>query len=189
MKDCLTTLYYDVCNLMNENARVVADAIEKTHTGLTADGIATLVGTIITGGIASIIAIRSFALSEKRNRKKDIIDMLDRLIMISIEYPKVENIEFISKWGNAEKDDECSRYDNYCCMIFNFIERLWFYAKKDKKVMNDIVYYREYIALHYKWWKINYNINQSGYPEGFPEFIDESKREYDEKHSSQEVTA
>lgn len=186
MRDCLTTLYYDLCSLSNENARLISEAIDKAHTGLTSDGIATLVGTILMGGIASAIAIHSFKCSEKQNAKKDIVDTLDRLIMISITYPNLENKKFISEWEDEDKNEDCSRYDNYCCMIFNFLERLWFYANKDKRTMNDIVYYREYVSLHYRWWKINYKLNQSGYPQGFPEFIEESKKEYDEQHSSGE---
>jgi len=63
-------------------------------------------------------------------------------------------------------------------LVFNFIERLWKYTKGDKKKMNDIVYYNEYIYTHYQWWIDNYELIKEGYENGFLEFVEETRQSH-----------
>lgn len=165
---------YEMFIYISEVLSQIPYSINEAHSGLTWDGFASLV----VGSIAVLITIYNHRSIEKRDNKRYMKDMLDRLIMISIEYPYLEDASYTNNKNKNREDEKYVRYDNYCCMVFNFIERLWKYANGNKKKMNDIVYYSEYINTHYQWWLDNFEINKEGYEKGFLTLVEETIQDH-----------
>jgi len=51
---------------------------------------------------------------------------IDKMIDISIEYPYLEDDKYCEKWSSKDKSTVITmRYENYCCFVFNLLERGW----------------------------------------------------------------
>jgi len=167
-------VYHETITYLYELLSDISYSIIKAHSSITWDGIA----SCFVGVIALGITIYNHKSIENRDSKRYMRELLDGLIRISIEYPYLEDTKYTYNKNKSIDDEKYIRYDNYCCMVFNFIERLWKYTKGDKKKMNDIVYYNEYIYTHYQWWIDNYELNKEGYENGFLEFVEETRQSH-----------
>ena len=163
---------------LSPSTEKIVNAITEGLKTPTWDGWLTFIGTVFVGIVASWIAISNSKKSSLETKRKDIVDMLDKIIMISIKYPKLEDHQFALKFHKDPKDEEYMRYDNYCCMVFNFIERLWKFCTKDSSKMKDVVYFEEYIYLHRTWWTECIRENSIFYEQEFNKFIDKEYNEY-----------
>ena len=128
--------------------------------------------TIIVGVGSCVLNFLLSRWSGKSQEKRVIQGMIEKTIDYSIEYPYFENDQFCSRWRAMDKhqDDQAMRYDNYCCFVFNMIERLWKYAKGDRKEMTDVLHVDELIARHSAWWLAEEE-NRIGYDQNFRLFV------------------
>lgn len=150
---------------------LIIRTINNAHYDYSLDGIITAVSTLIAGAIASLITYFSFKNSEKRMKRSELIQMLDTLLQTSMKWPYLEDTQFIKHWSPQKHDEKSCRYDNYCCMVFNFLERLWKLFKGNEEDMIDIVGYEEYILQHSNWWIVNSEYNEKYYDKKFCIFV------------------
>ena len=154
---------------MQEYFDLLIMKIDEAHFGISLDGIITCFSTLFVGILAAIY----YYISEKRIQRYELSHMLDTLIKISITYPYLEDKHFIAEWNPDIHDSKSCRYDNFCCMVFNFLERLWLFYGGNQDKMKKIVAYREYIVDHSKWWKAFHDENEKGYDKEFILFVDQ----------------
>lgn len=121
----------------------VKSAIDPT---VTAAAIATLLSSVVASTVA--LKINSY------NSLKSLNDQLDAILKIAIQYPYLENPSFCSSW-NENKDldkDEYLRYEMYCNLIFNYLERLCKYHKFNRKKINNHLDIKGWIMIHKDCW-------------------------------------
>jgi hypothetical protein len=111
---------------------------------------AAAIATLISSGVAATTAI----LINNGNVKKSLNDQLDNILKIAIQYPYLESSKFTSTW-KANKDsneDNYLRYENYCILVFNYMERLSkFYNYNEQKIANHINL-KEWVRHHREYW-------------------------------------
>jgi hypothetical protein len=139
--------------------------------GVNIDIIATLVATLLSTIVSSIVAFVTANTSTKHQERQNLKDLIIKIIEISLEYPYLEDDDYCSQWGLIDsKDEKSMRYDNYCCAVFNLIERLWKHCNRKPKKINDILYVTELVIRHQRWWMSETN-NFHAYDKQFQEYI------------------
>jgi hypothetical protein len=133
---------------------------------------AAAIATLISSCVATIVTL----LINKNNSVKNLNDQLDDIIKIAIQYPYLESPGFTNTWNeNKGKDDEkYLRYENYCTLIFNYLERLCKFYKFDKSKIENFMNVKDWIRLHKDCWynpSITFE-NANGYSKKFKETID-----------------
>lgn len=144
--------------------------------------IATVIATIISSLVALILYLLKESRDKKREKKKSIIEremfvkqQLDSILNIAIKYPYLEDTNFISTWDENKNstDEKYIRYDLYCTLIFNYLERMWNLFEGNEKDINDFIDVKTLVTPHKRYW-INpptpYE-NQDGYLKEFRNFI------------------
>lgn len=135
---------------------------------ITAAALATIISTCIATTVTFII--------NRRNDLKSLNDQLDDILKIGIQYPYLESPKFTETWcKNKDVDDEkYLRYDNYCTLVFNFLERYCaFYDFNKAKIEKQHVNIKDWVRLHKQCWQdptIPYE-NAESYPEKFKKLI------------------
>jgi hypothetical protein len=110
-----------------------------------------------------------------QEQMEKLIQDLNKIIEIGIQYPYLESKPFTSKWvENMNLNDErYLRYDMFCNLIFNYLSHVYNYFGKDKKQIEDFVDIKSWIRLHkYCWQKpVDENENIDAYDDDFRRFI------------------
>lgn len=117
---------------------------------------------IICGQLSS--GIRAI---KESNQKLDWQRDFNTLCQLVVMYPHVESEQYIKSWKPEYTDTQALRYDAYCTMVFNFINKLWEASDKDMDEANRLVYITEYVDAHYYWWFNNADINKLAYDKAF----------------------
>lgn len=111
----------------------------------------------------------------KHEQKEKLIQEMNKIIEIGIQYPYLESKPFTSKWiENMNLNDErYLRYDMFCNLIFNYLNHVYNFFGKDKKLIEDFVDIKSWIRLHKYCWQnpIDENENIDAYDEDFRKFI------------------
>ena len=146
---------------------VVAAEAEVTDMNIAGTIIATLVASVIGAATAVFVGHRTV----RNQHRQRLIAQVDRIVDLAITYPFLESDAFCKTY-HGQSDDECfMRYDNYCCQVFNLLERLWMYAKGNSTMMREFIYFEELVHRHKVWWQSELE-NKAGYDVGFREFVD-----------------
>lgn len=146
----------------------------------------TIFASIISTIISSLIAIILYLFKSHSDKKfyKDkskiekeifIKQQLDYILNIAIKYPYLEDSEFIKTWDSNKNSNEEKyiRYDLYCTLLFNYLERMWNLFDKNKKEIEDFIDVKSWVVTHKRYW-INPSSpheNQEGYSNEFRNFI------------------
>lgn len=133
---------------------------------------AAAIATIISSSIATIVSLTI----NRENNLKNLNDQLDNILKISIQYPYLENPNFAMTWNeNRNSTDETYlRYDNYCNLVFNYMERLCKYYKYEEKKIQNHINVKSWIRVHKDCWNnpsTPYE-NSDGYCEKFKTLVD-----------------
>jgi len=111
----------------------------------------------------------------KKEKKEKLIDKLNRILEIGIEYPYLESKDFTSKWDNYKLtgDEKYLRYDMYCNLLYNYLHDVWEYFNHDKKKVEEFVDIKNWIRIHKNNWlnPVDKNENIDGYDDEFRLFI------------------
>lgn len=132
---------------------------------------AAAIATLISSGIATTVTL----LINRGNSLKNLNDQLDSILKISIQYPYLENPKFTATWNdNVNSTDELYlRYDNYCNLVFNYMERLCKYYKFNEKKIQNHINIKDWIRVHKQCW-LNPSIpyeNSDGYSKDLKKLI------------------
>lgn len=132
---------------------------------------ALVITTLIASLISSIVAIVVGKNANKKERECKFNDHLLELNRLAMQYPYLEDDEFCATWNanRRSSDEKYQRYDNYCCIVFNLLEQIWKFHKKDTAKIENIVCAKELILRHKEWWKAPSGLfeNLHGYNSGF----------------------
>ncbi len=111
---------------------------------------AAAIATLISSGIATSVTL----FINRGNNLKNLNDQLDNILKISIQYPYLENPIFTSTW-NENRDstnEKYLRYDNYCNLVFNYIERLCKYYNYEENKIQNHINIKSWIRVHKDCW-------------------------------------
>jgi len=150
-------------------AEAASEAV--AHTTWTEKGLTFLIGAV-GGWISGTLKTRG-------QQRLAIDGQVQTLIEMSMQYPYLERDSCCSAWkkdGNPD-DDERARYENYCCLVFNTIERAWdlhwwrgFNKEWRHAAVRKIFHVDELICRHYAWFTADEE-NLGGYPASFYEYV------------------
>lgn len=135
--------------------------------------------------IAIIIAILGLVISTvgiwltyslyKRDKKNELGRKLTRILELGMEYPYLENKEFISGWiqYRTSQDEKYLRYDIYCNMIFNYLHDVYDFFGGNKNKIENYMDVKSWIRVHKDCWlnPVEDCENVDGYDEPFRKFI------------------
>jgi len=111
----------------------------------------------------------------KKEKKEKLIDELNKILEIGIEYPYLENKNFTNKWNEQKNSDNENfiRYDMYCNLVYNFIHKTCNYYSYNKEFIEDFIDVKNWIRTHKQNWlnPVEENENIDGYDEEFRKFI------------------
>jgi hypothetical protein len=136
--------------------------------GLGPGDVLNFVATAIIATIVSwFVARRQVRAAERASLEHQV----DELLRIAIEYPYLEDDEFVAEADNLNTDkDKRLRYECYCCFVFNLMERVWRHCGGNREKVEQVIYVRELVLLHKRWW-LRASDNSLGYPKKFCEFV------------------
>lgn len=112
---------------------------------------ATIIATLISSIVASLIA----RFASRKDTLRNLNGQLDDILRIGIEYPYLENPRFTNTWNeNRESnEDDYLRYENYCTLVFNYMERLSSYYKYNTNKIENHLNIRDWIRVHRQCWE------------------------------------
>lgn len=131
----------------------------------------------ILAAVVSVLAaaatwIRSVQV-QRQQQRTNIESALNKSIELAIAYPHLEQDSYCSAWPSPPGDQEQrERYDNYCCFVFNTIERAWLLEKRCPTATAALVPVRESAWRHRRWWSSE-DENDAGYHPDFVKYLDD----------------
>lgn len=114
------------------------------------DVTAAAIATLISSGIATTVTF----FINRGNSLKNLNDQLDNILKISIQYPYLESSIFTATWNDNRNstDEKYLRYDNYCNLVFNYMERLCKYYNFDESKIQNHINIKAWIRVHKDCW-------------------------------------
>ena len=111
---------------------------------------AAAIATLISSGIATTVTL----LMNRGNSLKNLNDQLDNILKISIQYPYLENTKFTATWNENKNstEEQYLRYDNYCNLVFNYMERLCKYYNFNERKIQKHINIKDWIRVHKDCW-------------------------------------
>lgn len=111
---------------------------------------AAAIATLISSGVATIVTL----LINRGNSLRNLNDQLDNILKIAIQYPYLENTKFTSTWNENKDstDEKYLRYDNYCNLVFNYMERLCKYYNYNERKIQNHINIKDWIRVHKDCW-------------------------------------
>jgi hypothetical protein len=133
---------------------------------------AAAIATLISSCVASIVALSI----NKHNSLKSLNDQLDNILKIAIQYPYLESSAFTSTWkANKDSEDEkYLRYESYCTLVFNYMERLCLFYKCNPQKIETHLNIKDWIRTHKDCWlypSMPFE-NTDGYSDNFKKLIE-----------------
>ncbi|MBL7976576.1 MAG: hypothetical protein JNJ85_16780 [Candidatus Kapabacteria bacterium] len=131
----------------------------------------------IASVLSTIVSVSVNLYVNKNGKRKDLNDQLDNILKIAIQYPYLENEDYTSLWkdNRSNKEDQHIRYDLYCTMLFNYLERLCSFYKFNMIKIEEHIYIKDWIRLHKEYWLTPTSTyeNIDGYSKEFRSLIKE----------------
>ncbi len=149
--------------------------------------------TAILSGIAICVSYFSWREAKKHNswqkevekirQQSGIDNQLTRILEFTIQYPYLESRHITENWeaeaikARNNKDyvlsEEFMRYDQFCNLLFNFLEELYNFYKGDKEKIENYIDIKNWVRIHRQIWNtpLNENENIDGYQKEFRDFI------------------
>lgn len=109
-------------------------------------------------------------------RKKEYFQAkLARILELTIEYPYLEDPAFTQSWVEKKDapDDKMMRYDQFCNLIFNYLEELYNYCDGKAEKIEKFVDVKSWVRLHHQNWenpRVSFE-NADAYSESFKSFV------------------
>jgi hypothetical protein len=132
-----------------------------------------VVAALVSATVSAIISLAISARTLRTQRRQHLENMIDKMIDIAFSYPYLEDDAFCSSWDTMEKSTpEAQRYDNYCCFVFNLLERMWKFQAGNRRKIEEMLHVPEIARRHLKWWKSE-RTNLAGYNLRFHLYLDD----------------
>lgn len=102
--------------------------------------------------IAILISIFLYLATNRKSIKDTILRANDQLLSLAMEYPYLEDDDICKKWtGVYSGSEELSRYNIYCCKVYNLLISLYDFYGGSYKKMSELIDIDDYIATHHVW--------------------------------------
>lgn len=133
---------------------------------------AAAIATLISSAVASTVAIKI----NNYNAIKSLNDQLDNILKIAIQYPYLESPSFANTWEEHKDSEEENylRYENYCTLVFNYLERLCTHYKFNISKIESHLNVKGWVRVHKSCWQhpsVPFE-NSDGYDQRFKLLID-----------------
>lgn len=136
--------------------------------------VAAWVSPIVSGLLTFLISILVIQKNKKIAEEQKLAETLRNLVNKGIDYPELEDKEFIQKWcDNKLESKDRVRYEMYCINWFNYLEDLCKFYSFDKNIIEKKLHIKEIVRNHKAWWSSpdDEYANVDGYDKKFREFI------------------
>lgn len=138
---------------------------------------------LLPAATAAILAISQWYWNskiKKRDIELDLQKQLKSILDLTIQYPYLEDQAFTETWDTWMKrgcppDEGYLRYDQFCNILFNYIEVLYKVKKGDEKKIADFLDVKSWVRLHRQNWlnPRNPSENVDGYSKEFRRYIND----------------
>lgn len=129
---------------------------------------AAAIATLVSATVATIVTVLVARYNQFWLERRALTDLVQQINMLNIQYPYFEDLEFIRKYGRKKRKSEAElRYESYCIIIFNFLERLGRFHSFKLKKMAAFVHVEEMVLPHSEWWIADTKENHIGYHPAF----------------------
>lgn len=114
--------------------------------------------TMASAIISIIVSIASTILfnwwQAKTEERRRLDDEFNAILKIALEYPYLENIHFTENWTSKynKNDEKALRYEVYCTLVFNFLEKFARYFNFNEEKMENNIAVKDWVRLHRKYW-------------------------------------
>jgi hypothetical protein len=139
---------------------------------ITAPAIATTIACVVASALTLYL--------NRKNEVKSLHDQLDNILKIAIQHPYLESATFVKTWqhNKLSEDERYVRYDLYCTLLFNFLERFCRYFKYKEDDIQKMIKMKEWVRLHKDYWRspMDEFENIDGYCKEFRDLIDDFLR-------------
>ena len=132
----------------------------------------------LAAAVSAIYSAKSSRLTlelYKKDKEEKLLDELNRILEIAIEYPYLESQGFTSKWNEyrMSDDERYLRYDMYCNLLFNYLHHVFEHFDKNKEKVENFVDVKSRVRMHKQSWQnpMDESGNVDGYDEPFRNFI------------------
>ncbi len=132
--------------------------------------------------VTSAVMVRQYIWAkrqDKQRRKDDLKRRLEHILEMTVTYPYLESARVAKGWEKWKQDrggdDETFlRYDQFCNILFNYLEDVFFFFEGDKKKIESFVDVKSWVRMHRQNWEhpLVDEENVDGYDEKFRRFID-----------------
>lgn len=130
---------------------------------------------IIGGVITFFVSLYVIDTNKKIADEQKLNDVLRSIINRGIDFPELEDKEFIKKWENNQLESrDRVRYEMYCINWFNFLYDLCKFYCYNKDKVENVLNVKEVVRQHKSWWQCPDDdefANVEGYSKEFREFI------------------
>ncbi|UZN08757.1 hypothetical protein M5D10_07450 [Leptospira santarosai] len=143
----------------------------ELETKITFAAIVALISMVFSGFTSFLIAL----FNNKKSEEKALRDSLTQINQLNMQYPYLENIKYIEKFSKKRSlNEKDMRYESYCIIVFNYLERLALFCRFNVKRMEKYVHVPELVLPHRYWWKglLNSKFKQTGYSARFISIVD-----------------
>lgn len=130
-----------------------------------------LASAIMSIAISTLVTLWINRGTRARQERQWLKDQVNQYVVLSLQYPKLDDDQFAREWHAGDRSDDALRYENFCCFAFNLLERAWVHTSGIKSKLRDIVFYEELVLRHKGWWQKD-RLNNFGYEAGFKQFVD-----------------
>jgi hypothetical protein len=128
--------------------------------------------TVIFSAVISVIVARiTTKQTLKHDHERALQDGMIQLKQWVMEYPFVEDDAFCKSWPATNgAPDQNTRYEVYCCHVFNLLRRSFTLSKGNAAKAQQLLHPDELVSQHYRWWQ-NDPLNQKAFPVEFRQYI------------------
>lgn len=123
---------------------------------------ASLLGTFMAALIGTLVPLVVLRFTHYEAARAQLQRDLIEINRLSLEYPYLENPQFIGKYakaspGKRSQQEKFIRYDSYCSIWFNHIESLAAFNNYNTKKIERFLNIGEVIRAHSAWWQVPEN--------------------------------
>lgn len=138
-------------------------------------GIAVAIASLITTIIFSLFQRKWANDARRRDEYIDLKKRMENLLLVTIQYPYLEDESITTTWSDnkGSMNVRHMRYNQFCCILYNFLSDLHKHFKGDRKQIEDFVDIKNWVRIHRDIWEHPldpYEISD-GYSKEFRDFI------------------
>lgn len=108
----------------------------------------------ITAAIIGLCQLANSIELKKRDEYLALRNRLESILAMTITYPDLENPTVTEHWkeNRLSEEERFMRYDQFCNIVFNFLEDVFLYYKGDTEKIEKFIDVQSWVELHKQNW-------------------------------------